>query len=100
MRTRQRRTVGFWHSKYEPHLPRPEAVKWDEGIRDKVLNYLKDADYSAHYRGWSTCRVCKCANGSRDQSDGIYVWPEGLAHYVEEHNTGLPQEFIDHILSR
>ena len=37
--------------------------------------------------------------GCRELSDGTYVWPEGLAHYVEEHNVRLPQQFVDHVLA-
>jgi hypothetical protein len=32
--------------------------------------------------------------GSRDLSDGTWVWPEGLAHYVERHNVVLPEAFV------
>jgi len=37
--------------------------------------------------------------GSWDLTDGIWVWPEGLAHYVDAHNVGLPHEFTEHALS-
>jgi len=37
--------------------------------------------------------------GTGEISDGTYVWPEGLAHYVEEHNVRLPQKFVDHVLA-
>lgn len=90
--------VGFWHSKYEPHLPMPQKAKWSRTARYKVINYLKNGKTTARYRGSSTCRICNCRNGSQEQSDGVYVWPSGLAHYVEKHSTGLPQEFVDHIL--
>ena len=38
--------------------------------------------------------------GSRDFSDGAWIWPEGLHHYVEIHSVRLPAEFINHIQSR
>jgi hypothetical protein len=34
--------------------------------------------------------------GHRCLTDGIWVWPEGLVHYVERHQLPLPQQFIDH----
>jgi hypothetical protein len=37
--------------------------------------------------------------GSGERTDGVYVWPEGLVHYLEKHNVRLPQEFVDHVLS-
>ena len=30
-------------------------------------------------------------------TDGVWLWPEGLYHYVEDHNVRLPKEFISHI---
>lgn len=36
--------------------------------------------------------------GSADLSDGTYLWPEGLAHYVEKHHVRLPAEFVKHVL--
>jgi len=33
--------------------------------------------------------------GCVDYFDGIWEWPQGLAHYVEKHSVVLPQEFID-----
>lgn len=36
--------------------------------------------------------------GASEFSDGVYVWPEGLAHYLEKHHVRLPQRFVDHVL--
>jgi hypothetical protein len=30
-------------------------------------------------------------------TDGVYCWPEGLAHYVKEHDVRLPDEFVTHV---
>jgi hypothetical protein len=38
--------------------------------------------------------------GFRDLFDGVWIWPEGLAHYVERHSVRLPEEFVDHMRSR
>jgi hypothetical protein len=32
--------------------------------------------------------------GGRDLTDGVWMWPEGLAHYVERHAVRLPDEFV------
>jgi hypothetical protein len=37
--------------------------------------------------------------GSSDLSDGFWVWPEGLAHYIEDHHVVLPDDFIRHVLA-
>ena len=32
--------------------------------------------------------------GVYDLTDGVWVWPQGLHHYVSEHNIRLPEKFI------
>ena len=39
-------------------------------------------------------------NGNLDLTDGVYLWPEGLAHYVREHDVRLPDEFTEHVRRR
>jgi hypothetical protein len=46
----------------------------------------------------SWCRFCGAENGSSERSDGVYLWPEGLAHYIRRHNVRLPAAVIEHIL--
>ena len=50
------------------------------------------------YGGCSYCRVgCwRTFLGSKDLTDGVWVWPEGLAHYVGTHGVRLPDEFVAH----
>jgi hypothetical protein len=53
----------------------------------------------AVYRGWSECRICGQAAGNRESSFTIHgvkwVWPQGLAHYVIEHNVKPDDDFIN-----
>jgi hypothetical protein len=51
------------------------------------------------YMGWSECRICGCINGSRDLTDGVYLWPEGFSHYVRVHNIKPSERFIKHVLA-
>jgi hypothetical protein len=44
------------------------------------------------YMGYSQCRFCGIQNGSGEFTDGLLIWPEGLAHYVEKHHVRLPSE--------
>jgi hypothetical protein len=92
-------SVGYWHSRYEPNLPKPQKAAWNMTVRDAVIAYLKAGKTKHSWMGWSSCRVCDAHNGTTCLSDGVWVWPAGLAHYVEEHNTGLPQLFIDYVVS-
>lgn len=69
---------------------------WDG--REGVIRHLKAGRVNYSYDGWSECRLCGQANGSRDLTDGAWGWPEGFAHYVEDHGVKPSQEFIDHVL--
>ena len=63
-----------------------------------IIDYLENGEILEAWRGFSGCRICGFVpNGSRCLTDGVYQWPQGLAHYVREHRTPLPTEFLDHI---
>lgn len=96
--------VGYWRSNGDDlsKLPDPRThvhADWLGSERDAVARYLRQGKVHARWRGNSRCRICGITNGSLDLSDGIFVWPQGFAHYVEEHHVRPPQALIDHILS-
>jgi hypothetical protein len=88
-------------------LPNPAWLVW-EGWNPAelpgVLAYLRAGQEWIRFNGWSYCRfacgIAPSALGDRDLTDGVWVWPEGLAHYVEAHSVRLPDEFIDDMRSR
>lgn len=96
--------IGYWWSEREPFLPHPERFVDDDldaDGRDLVVDYLHGGLVTTYWMGYSTCRICGLErNGTSDLSDGTYLWPEGLAHYVEAHNVRLPNEFVEHATSR
>ena len=104
------RKVGFWWSKDEPHLPMPEpdTCTLTESGRLGLLEYLRSGSVLVRYRGASHCRLsghagCDCddrLDGSGDLTDGVWVWPEALPHYVEVHRVALPSEFVEHALAQ
>lgn len=95
--------VGYWiRSLNDDSLfPPQEFVRTSLGTG--VVSYLRSGETYEQYRGLSWCRFqCGIASsemGSRDLTDGTWVWPEGLAHYVESHSVNLPPRFVDHIAS-
>ena len=99
MRNGHLKRVGFWHSNAEPHFPKPveNSDSLTEDERKKVCKYLKSAEKLDAYFGYSWCRICDkegSAMGCWDMSDGEWLWPEGLAHYVKKHKVKLPDEFV------
>lgn len=97
--------IGYWHSHLEPHFPDPAWFidpDWDTVERDQVIAYLKAGQPMPYASmGLSWCRFrCGINNlGAGEFSDGKYVWPEGLVHYLEAHQLRLPQSVVTDFLA-
>ncbi|WP_232216185.1 hypothetical protein [Promicromonospora sukumoe] len=96
--------LGYWNG---PHTssgwPEPRDFvdpDWDEDERDEVHFYLSTGTVRVAFMGLSECRLCGERVGSLEYTDGVYVWPEGLAHYVEEHSVRLPAAVVEHVQAR
>jgi hypothetical protein len=73
---------------------------WARQNRGRVVKYLAGARTVAHAAGHSYCRFGCGLTGCAELSDGVWLWPEGLAHYVKLHDVRLPDEFLEHIRNR
>jgi hypothetical protein len=94
--------IGYWLDKDEPGWPDVRAFvdeTWDERERNAVADYLDSGLIAWFQAGFSVCRFCALMNGSAERTDGVYVWPEGLAHYVRDHGVRLPRSIIEHIMA-
>jgi hypothetical protein len=93
------RDIGLWLG--------PQAAAWpdvrgfvdveaDQSDRNQIA-YRLDAGHRTDraYMGYSTCRICGSQNGSGELTDGVFIWPEGLGHYVRKHSVRLPVEIED-----
>jgi hypothetical protein len=85
-------------------LPDPRDLvdpDWSLQERELIAAYLNAAPDVEHWLGYSYCRFdcgeSGTAMGTTDKSDGRYLWPEGLSHYVLKHSVRLPEDFIRHI---
>jgi hypothetical protein len=71
--------------------------RWDADEREGVGIHLRHGVVARSFLGSSKCRLCEQYVGNLELTDGVYVWPEGLAHYVVEHLVRLPAEFVEHV---
>ena len=89
---------GWWSE-----TVRPETfvdLEWDADERERMASYLNAANACVVWAGRATCRMgCQGWIGSTDKTDGVWTFPEGLAHYVRVHRVKPPAEFLDHIRS-
>lgn len=101
----QLKPVGFWYSDQEPHLPHPREYvdpSWDIAERERAMAYLERCYQPPNiYFGYSWCRLGCPAEppdiGTQDRTDGTWVFPEGLLHYVRHHALKPPAPFLDHM---
>lgn len=97
--------IGLWITGLgDDTLPAPQelvgTMSADE--RARLVAYLEGGMRYRQYMGLSWCRFgCGVAHlGSRSLTDGTWIWPEGLAHYVREYGIVLPGEFVTQALVR
>ena len=89
----------------DEHLPLPQELAGDmsDSTRESVCKYLTSGKLFETYRGFSWCRfrcgVTDQTIGCREYTDGEWVWPEGLDHYVRTHHVVLPSEFVAAVTS-
>jgi hypothetical protein len=97
------KVIGYWRDEYEPQWPDPRAfvdASWEQSERDAVARYLETGGFVPWWMlGYSECRFCGIVNGDGERCDGVYIWPQGLPHYIREHDVRLPGEVVEHILS-
>jgi hypothetical protein len=97
--------IGYWHSIYETDFPDPGYFvdrEWDKAERERIIQYLQSGQlmpYDAMGVSWCRFRCGINHLGAGEFTDGKYVWPEGLAHYVTTHDVKLPNDVIDHMVS-
>eukprot|EP01138_Halocafeteria_seosinensis_P001247 gb/GECG01001277.1/.p1 GENE.gb/GECG01001277.1/~~gb/GECG01001277.1/.p1 ORF type:complete len:112 (+),score=5.12 gb/GECG01001277.1/:1-336(+) len=84
--------VGYWGD----GTTLPDPTRFQEGFADDslrllVVEYLKKAPLESIELGYSWCRFSSCTAshkvlGCCNMTDGVFVWPEGLYHYVRDHD--------------
>lgn len=77
-----------------PHPARLISILGTRPCDERMAGYLARGEYIATYFGWGVCRCCGAELGTSDLTDGIWVWPQGLEHYLEEHQLPLPSAFL------
>ncbi len=93
--------IGYWiHDLKDLSLPHPGELvgEMPADVRAAVCHYLSNGSHCVTYRGYSWCRFRCGADhsemGSCELTDGEWIWPAGLVHYVRHHGIVLPDEFV------
>ena len=94
--------LGYWNDGvFQSHYMFPQELVGerpsDPTLKANLAKYLSSAHKVCHYKGYSSCRICGKTLGTTDVTDGTWIWPEKMEHYVLEHDlVNVPQEFIEH----
>jgi hypothetical protein len=95
--------IGYWRSETHPEWPDPADLvdpQWDAQERHMVTMYLASGTIARTYMGFSPCRLCGRQNGSLEYTDGEFIWPEGLAHYLDGHAVRLPTALVSRVIEK
>lgn len=100
--------IGYWFSgdKDDCDYPNPSTLINEEfyeinwKLENKLVGYLMAGKPCNFYRGSSECRICGCRLGCFERTDGIYIWPDKLEHYIMNHKVVLPTEFNDYVMKQ
>ena len=91
--------IGFWNNGVEygeyiwpQELVSPRPITH----REEIASYLSNGIVAMRWMGYSGCRICGATLGTTCLTDGTWIWPEKLEHYVLEHNVQLPEEFVSY----
>lgn len=93
--------IGYWRSGEHPDLPDPASLvdpTWDSDIRSLVARYFSSGTVRFRRTGEARCHLCEEVFTATEFTDGELIWPDGLAHYVEQHSVRLPTAVERYVL--
>jgi hypothetical protein len=96
--------IGYWITSFDDRdfiAPQELVGDYPAEVRARIVEYLQGGRLLEAYFGLGACRFPRCEYaatgiGSREFTDGVWAWPEGLFHYIAKHNVTLPAEFVAH----
>lgn len=104
-------SIGFYKElieEFDPDLARDYPSMADNFAsspypeKDAILAYLRSGSLEAIAGNQSTDVFTGESTGipGSVRSDGTYRWGGDLAYYVDKYNLRLPDEFVNHVLSK
>lgn len=89
--------LGDW----VPRLSNLIDLSWRPSDLSEIANYLSTGAFHSGIVCESevSCDLCGKSqfHPSRTLSDGVWVWPDSLAHAMLDHSLRLPDAFVTHI---
>ena len=96
------RKIGFWSGFSEKNDKYPDVYdfiddNWNTEDKQRVLDWLeKHKVKNGGAMGFSVCRICGVNNGSQEFRSKEFIYPEGLIHYIRDHNIRIAE--LDNVI--
>lgn len=90
--------TGYWNG--DDHPSKHVDESWLGIDRTIVIAFLKFSNQHHPGRGSASCHICGDEVSSVLHSDGVWVWPIWLVHYVEEHHVKPDQELVEYVKTK
>ena len=96
---------GYWKQDGDYYNNCPDLTDWI-GVDsvtttniESIINYLDSGGFVAASPSEEVCHLCgKIIDSSKViLTDGVWMWPKSLSHYLHFHKLHLPEEFIKHL---
>ena len=107
MGTWHEKWFGFWRAAGDedrnlPLLSEWVDTTWNPPDKTELARYVAKAPIIlASGTTKAPCPMCSTMLSTSDyQSDGDWLWPVDLSHYVSEHGVRIPDELVLHIRGR
>lgn len=93
--------IGLWNSEEVDHYIHPGELMVPDYYEDKekLVAYLDSGEVFQSRLDETDC-LLGCGEselGTTDLTDGVWLWPQALSHYVDKHDVALPEKFLSHV---
>jgi len=82
-----------------PSIIDVSGAEWDDDEIQKVVSYLRSGTVAIASPGIARNVVdgTQLSATTSWKSDGVWLWPDTLAHYLQRYRIQLPGKLVDHI---
>ena len=99
--TKSLTAICIWNSdKIDQYIHPQSLVSADFYVdKERLIAYLDSGEVFQSWLGDTDCRL-GCGEedlATSDLTDGVWLWPQSLSHYIEAHDVVLPDAFLSHV---
>jgi hypothetical protein len=100
----EKKWFGFWKQDGDYYASCPDFNEWmisdcELEPDQKIIDYLSNGSFVSASPIYVNCHICEETIDSSKVilTDGIWMWPKDLVHYISLHKLKIPDEFYAHM---